>query len=192
MDEILSIKKLLDEDRPECWDTLPDIELYMDQVISYLPRQSAGGKIPAITSAMINNYVKDGLLPRANGKRYRKEHLVYLTAIGILKNVLTVRDMKLLLGQVVPEGQEPEFYDRLLGGIDRAFQAVDADIDPELTQEDITNQAMHLALYSFAAKTACEQLLGVVREQLPEEDPKARKEKEKDAVKKAKAAKAAK
>ena len=46
MEEVLNIKKLLAEDRPETWDTLPDIELYMDQVVSYLPRQSVGGKLP--------------------------------------------------------------------------------------------------------------------------------------------------
>lgn len=63
MDEIKAIKALLAEDRPEAWDALPDIDLYMDQVVSYLPRQSVGGKAPAVTSAMINNYVKDGLLP---------------------------------------------------------------------------------------------------------------------------------
>ena len=42
MDEIKNIKELLSGDRPETWDSLPDIELYMDQVVSYLPRQSVG------------------------------------------------------------------------------------------------------------------------------------------------------
>ena len=74
MEEIQRIKELLAKDRPGDWDALPDIDLYMDQVVSYLPRQSVGGKAPSMTSAMINNYVKDGLLPRACGKRYHKEH----------------------------------------------------------------------------------------------------------------------
>ena len=65
MEEIQKIKALLAEDRPGDWESLPDIDLYMDQVVSYLPRQSVGGKAPSMTPAMINNYVKDGLLPRA-------------------------------------------------------------------------------------------------------------------------------
>jgi hypothetical protein len=187
MEEIAKIKAILAEDRPESWETLPDIELYMDQVVSYLPRQSVGGKLPSMTSAMINNYVKDGLLPRACGKRYHKEHLIYLTAIGLLKNVLTVKDMKLLLDSEIQEGQEEGFYEKLLSGIDRAFGLADQAIDPELPEEELTQMAMRMALYSCAAKTACEQLLAVIREKHPEEDPKTKKEKEKEAAKRAKA-----
>ena len=81
MDEIKAIKALLAEDRPEAWDALPDIDLYMDQVVSYLPRQSVGGKAPAVTSAMINNYVKDGLLPRACGLNMAKELMMTQRAV---------------------------------------------------------------------------------------------------------------
>lgn len=189
MDEILNMKRLLAEDRPAGWEQLPDIELYMDQVVSYLPRQSVGGKVPSMTSAMINNYVKDGLLPRACGKRYHKEHLIYLTAIGLLKNVLTVKDMKLLLDSEISEGAEADFYEKFLLGINDAFAGVNGDIDPELPEEALTQMAMRLALASCAAKTACEELLAVIREKNPEEDPKAKKEKEKEAAKKAKAEK---
>ena len=189
MDEILNMKKLLEQDRPESWELLPDIELYMDQVVSYLPRQSVGGKVPSMTSAMINNYVKDGLLPRACGKRYHKEHLIYLTAIGLLKNVLTVKDMKLLLDGEIREGAEAEFYENFLRGIDEAFDRVGGDIDPALPEAELSEMAMRLALTSCAAKTACEELLAIIRAKHPEEDPKAKKEKEKEAAKRAKAEK---
>ena len=176
MEEVLNIKTLLEEDRPEKWDALPDIELYMDQVVSYLTRQSVGGKLPSMTSAMINNYVKDGLLPRANGKRYQKEHLVYLTAIGLLKNVLTVKDMKLLLDQEIRPGEEREFYGKFCDGVDEAFDAAAVGIDPELSETEVMDVALRLALISCAAKTACEQMISVVRERTPVEDPKAKKE----------------
>ena len=187
MKEIKRIKALLAEDRPGDWEALPDIDLYMDQVVSYLPRQSVGGKAPAMTSAMINNYVKDGLLPRACGKRYHKEHLIYLTAIGLLKNVLTVKDMKLLLDREVSEGQEQAFYEKLLKGIDEAYTRTNRDVDENLSEEDLTVAAMKLALTSCAAKAACEELLSVIRERHPEEDPKAKKEREKEEAKRAKA-----
>ncbi len=187
MEEIKRIKALLAEDRPGDWEALPDIDLYMDQVVSYLPRQSVGGKAPAMTSAMINNYVKDGLLPRACGKRYHKEHLIYLTAIGLLKNVLTVKDMKLLLDREISEGQEQAFYEKLLRGIDEAYTRTNEAVDAALSEEDLTVAAMQLALTSCAAKAACEEILGVIREKYPEEDPKARKEREKEEAKRAKA-----
>jgi len=181
MEDIIRIKEMLEQDRPETWDTLPDIELYMDQVVSYLPRQSVGGKIPSMTSAMINNYVKDGLLPRACGKRYHKEHLIYLTAIGLLKNVLTVKDMKLLLDNEIHEGKEREFYEKFLLGIDEAFAPVEDRLPAELPEDELAEMAMRLALTSCAAKTACEHLLAVIRANNPEEDPKAKKENTKKA-----------
>ena len=187
MEEVQRIKELLQQDRPEAWENLPDIELYMDQVVSYLPRQSVGGKTPSMTSAMINNYVKDGLLPRANGKRYRKEHLACLTAIGLLKNVLTVKDMKLLLRSLVQEGEEQTFYETLLSGVDRTFRDVGADLPPDISEEDLAAVAMSLALCSVAYKTACEQLLAIIREKRREEDPEVIKEKEKEAAKREKA-----
>lgn len=191
MDEILKMKERLETDRPENWEMLPDIELYMDQVVSYLPRQSVGGKVPSMTSAMINNYVKDSLLPRACGKRYHKEHLIYLTAIGLLKNVLTVRDMKLLLDSEIREGEESEFYGKFLKGIDEAFAQVNADVAPDLEEDKLSEMAMRLALISCAAKTACEELLSIIRARNPEEDPKAKKEKEKEAARRTKAEKKA-
>lgn len=191
MEEIEKIKALLAQDRPENWEALPDIDLYMDQVVSYLPRQSVGGKVPSMTSAMINNYVKDGLLPRACGKRYHKEHLIYLTAVGLLKNVLTVRDMKLLLDSEIQSEREREFYERLLLGIDEAYGQVNDMIPSELSSEELTVMAMRMALYSCAAKAACEELIGVICAQTTEEDPKLRKEREKEEAKRAKAQKKA-
>ena len=58
----------------------------MDQIISYLPRQLIHfDDSEALTSAMVNNYIKEGLVPRASGKRYGPIHLGYLTAVCALK-----------------------------------------------------------------------------------------------------------
>ena len=89
MEELVELKQQLMQARPNGWDDLPDIPLYMDQVVSYLSRQMAGfWEGDGLTSAMINNYIKDGLLERANGKKYGQEHLAYLTAICALKQVM--------------------------------------------------------------------------------------------------------
>lgn len=80
MDELLDLKQRLEQERPTPWAELPDLALYMDQIISYMPRQLIhfdDGEV--LTSAMVNNYIKDGLVPRADGKRYGPIHLGYLT-----------------------------------------------------------------------------------------------------------------
>ena len=70
----------------------------MDQVIEYLKRQCASGTDnDALSGAMINNYIKDKILPRTNDKRYNKEHLAYLIIISRLKQVLPVKDIGIIL-----------------------------------------------------------------------------------------------
>ena len=92
MDELQNLKSRMEQERPTPWEELPDIALYMDQLISYMPRQLIHfDEGSALTSAMVNNYIKDGLVPRAEGKRYGPIHLGYLTAVVALKQVLTVR-----------------------------------------------------------------------------------------------------
>ena len=81
------------------WEELPDIELYMDQVITLIERYLAplvgqtDNKV--ITSAMINNYVKLNIMPKPNKKRYERLHMAYLIVITILKQVLLIPEIKM-------------------------------------------------------------------------------------------------
>ena len=86
MEEIRELKERLERERPVEWEAFPDIGLYMDQLISYMPRQLIHyGEGESLTSAMVNNYIKDGAMPRAEGKRYSRTHLAYLTALCALR-----------------------------------------------------------------------------------------------------------
>ncbi len=176
MQELTELREMLETQRPVAWDSLPDLTLYMDQVVSYLRRQTIGASElsdPPMTSAMINNYIKDGLLPRANGKRYSREHLVYLTAISLLKNVLSVKDMKLLLRSEITTGSEQTFYQGFLERIDISFTDVAKSVDPNTQDDELANFALDLAVVSSATKIACEQVLSILRQkQSPEEKEK--------------------
>ena len=87
---------------PPAWEELPSIPLYMDQVILYLGESlelfQGEGEPSLLTSSMINNYVKNGLIPHPQKKKYAKEHLAGLMAVCMLKQVLSIQDMKTLLG----------------------------------------------------------------------------------------------
>ena len=68
------------------WELLPDIGLYMDQVITLMDRTFS----PALpkgemTKSMVNNYVKVGMIPRPVGKKYDREHLAMLLMICVFK-----------------------------------------------------------------------------------------------------------
>lgn len=109
-----------------------DIALYMDQIISYLPRQLIHfDDSEALTSAMVNNYIKEGLVPRASGKRYGPIHLGYLTAVCALKKVLSVRDTGILIAAGEERGKTPEeLYQYFCAALDRALTDTAAGIDP--------------------------------------------------------------
>lgn len=71
MEELHELKSRMEQERPARWEELPDLALYMDQIVSYMPRQLIHfDQGETLTSAMVNNYIKDGLVPRADGKRY--------------------------------------------------------------------------------------------------------------------------
>lgn len=80
------------------WDDLPDIELYMDQVISlvskYLSPILPQKEQALLTKAMVNNYVKLELIPAPVKKKYSRVHLAFLIAITLLKQVLTIPEIK--------------------------------------------------------------------------------------------------
>lgn len=97
------------------WDQLPDIELYMDQVLTILERQAAAywqaDDIKAITPSMINNYVKDGTIKRPANKKYNKEHIANLIMLNSAKQVLPISDISGLLNKADSEISTAEKYE---------------------------------------------------------------------------------
>ena len=109
MHDLNELRQRLQTQRPVPWDQLPDFALYMDQVLSYMDRQVIRfGEDDALTAAMVNNYTKSGLVPRAEGKKYSREHLAYLTAICVLKRVLSAKDIDLLLREELRDDRQVE------------------------------------------------------------------------------------
>ena len=145
------------------YDRLPDIDLYMDQVIEYLSRRCLSTREnDKISSAMINNYIKDGLLPRANDKKYSREHLAYLMMIARLKQMLSVKDTGLLL-KADTEGKD------IIAYFD-GFQALVADtaraVGESLPEDDdgLSAVALRLAVSGYVSRTICELILARLEE----------------------------
>ena len=86
---------------PPAWEQIPDLGLYMDQVITFIGRVYApvyGADVKrCLTPAMINNYVKAKLLPRPAGKKYSREQLALLTMIVALKQTSSIEDIRRML-----------------------------------------------------------------------------------------------
>lgn len=95
---IASIIEKLNYIRPE---NIPDIDLYMDQVTTFMDSSLKGSKRydsdKILTKTMINNYAKNDLLPPPLKKKYSKEHILVLIFIYYLKNILSINDIQTLL-----------------------------------------------------------------------------------------------
>ncbi len=93
--------KILVQNKLPKWEELPDIGLYMDQLEKllnkYLNIYNDGDEEKLITRAMINNYVKNELIPKPQKKLYSRDHIAYLLVIGLLKPVLSISNIKEIL-----------------------------------------------------------------------------------------------
>ena len=163
MEELAELKHRMEEERPDTWEELPDIPLYKDQVVSYLSRQMiCFEEGDGLTPAMINNYIKDGLLDRANGKKYGQEHLAYLTAISALKQVLSVREMRALTAIGRERRDSKRQYEYFWKYLDEALTATARRLDENTTDHDLPKVVLDLALRSYADGLACRRVLAIM------------------------------
>lgn len=93
------------------YEELPDIDLYMDQVITYLEKQlqifQTSSLDKQITPSMINNYVKGEVITAPISKKYNREHMALIEEVCTLKQVLSIADVK----QVIDEKHKKDDVD---------------------------------------------------------------------------------
>ncbi len=79
-------------------DDIPNIDLYMDQVTTFMDKHLKSSKRYSedklLTKTMINNYTKNELLPPPSKKKYTKEHMFLLIFIYYFKNILSISDIQ--------------------------------------------------------------------------------------------------
>ena len=186
MCDLASLQERMRTQRPVAWDQLPDFALYMDQVLSYMDRQVIRfDGDDGLTAAMVNNYTKSGLVPRAEGKKYGREHLAYLTVICVLKRVLSTRDMDLLIRRELQGDRSvADGYGAFRDSLDSALTLTVeemADREEDDSGTGLADAAIHFALLSYAAGVASSRYVTLLRNQQAQEQPrKSKREKERE------------
>ena len=81
------------------WDAIPDLGLYMDQVVvllaqylNFIPAMP-GGKESFVTSSTINNYVRLKIMPAPVKRKYFRVHIAYLIMILTMKQSISISDV---------------------------------------------------------------------------------------------------
>lgn len=108
-------EKYINEYRLPAWEDIPDLGLYMEQVLSllteyldYLPPELKDEQF--ITAATINNYVRNRYMPKPFKKKYYRIHIAYLVMICTLKQSLTISTLTEMIPNGIPEEEVREIY----------------------------------------------------------------------------------
>lgn len=108
-------ERYLDEYRLPAWEELPNIGLYMEQVVilirqylNYFPSELREEQV--ITPAAINNYVRKKIMPVPVKKKYYRIHIAYLIMICTLKHCLAIPTLKTMIPMGLSEDEMRKVY----------------------------------------------------------------------------------
>jgi hypothetical protein len=131
-------------------DEIPNIDLYMDQLTSFMDERLKKttrhpGEDKILTKTMINNYAKNDLLPPPVKKKYSKDHLILLIVIYYLKSILSISDIQTLIEPLKRRHYGEEDKLDLSRIYETLYQLQEESLEP--VKEDITKR------YERAMKT---------------------------------------
>lgn len=114
---------------------IPNIDLYMDQALSFmnenLERRKRNPKDKILTKSMVNNYVKNELIPKPENKKYYPQHIISLIYIFYLKQILSLEDVKTILR----EYEKNHFYRDDINNLYKVFLSAEQKETEKLEKE---------------------------------------------------------
>ena len=146
--------------RCPAYESYPSIPLYKDQVLAFLNQALAPltGEETAVTSAMINNYVKMKVLPPPEHKKYSRDQVVCLYVINLCKQVLRMDEIRLLLSLAFPPENVEGGYLRFCACLEAELQALrDASPLPAPEEQPLLGAVVRSLVYRLYASALLEE-----------------------------------
>ena len=161
------------------WESFPDIELYMDQVVAVMEKalvlynKSGEEESKLITPSIINNYVKLKVIPAPNKKRYNREHLAYLVMICILKQTLAISSIVKIIRSNLESKTISELYNEFCNIYENVIPFVNIgepffegyeqnSVEAFESEDDMNGFILKSAILSTAGKFVCEEMLSAM------------------------------
>lgn len=139
MDNLKSLANTELWDMPLDSEKIPEIDLYMDQILRLTEEKG-------VTKTMINNYSKERLLKPLKGKKYNKEQIIQILCIMNLKQTLQLGHIKDLMPQEEGKIDFLKVYDAWASENDRLAKAAAAFAEQEIScREDMSKEEAALA-----------------------------------------------
>jgi len=108
------------------WNELPEIELYIDQVVTIIQSNLKifiKDEENIITPSMINNYVKQQIIEAPEKKKYKRTHLAHLFVICIFKRLMSISDIADAITQIKKVYSVEEAYNLFCDELENALKA---------------------------------------------------------------------
>ena len=138
------------------WEQLPQIALYMDQILLVLGEILAPLSTednPMVTATMINNYVKMKLTPPPEKKKYTREHLAWFLLICLMKQVFSMQEIAALKARLLEQESLQQGYNRFCAELELRLQEPDGQDTPDC------DPALSAAIRAVVCKLRTQQFL---------------------------------
>lgn len=155
------------------WDQMPELDLYMDQVVTYLKKHLAPFQSAAedclVTPSVINNYVKAGFVARPHRKKYTRQQLGTLAMACLLKRVMPVQAISALITQ--GGGENEAYYREFMAAQEEALRRGAKELraleDTSPNESEIASLAMRFATRANVDRLIADRLMELTRKNSP-------------------------
>lgn len=154
------------------WNELPELALYLDQVLEYVNKTLSvvfmrhdEDTDKVLTSSMINNYVKNQIMPPPIKKKYGRDHIAFIITITILKQVASLNDVSQGIKHLTKVLGKVEAFNEFITFLENALksftQELEQKIDTTYIQTPVNMDLLPLktATIAFASIMMAQYLL---------------------------------
>lgn len=103
---------------------IPNVGLYLEQVAKYVNGYLIPLGCMELTTSMISNYVKKGIVPNPIKKLYYAEQIAYLFFIAVAKNVLSIENAHVIIKMQKEVYDSQVAYDYFCDELERMLRSV--------------------------------------------------------------------
>lgn len=131
------------------WEDIPNIDLYLDQVLLYVNQVCAPispDKDKGLTASMVNNYVKHGYLTKPDKKKYQRKQIARLIAITTLKSVFSIQEIAQTLNTLQTQASSDQLYDAFVDYMNHGIDPENSIIQTSCQTVKLYHQTLDLIL----------------------------------------------
>ena len=144
------------------WDELPDLELYVDQVVKAVTEPLTGLGLPKVTRSMINNYVKHGMVIAPVKKRYGRHQIATIMVISLLKNLFPLSAIQDGIAQLTMNSYPKEVYDYFVDLLNAKFAGKNLPQNDRFADND--GRLMRTVVDALGSWLAASAMLSIMKE----------------------------